>query len=58
MYKVTEDLWWWEIYTWYFNSLKKAEKFLNENVKDIDWKWLQLWFDNWTWSLHKVTHNK
>lgn len=53
MYRVLENVDW-EIFTRYFHSLKNAEKFLNDNVEDIDWKKLWLNFDNWTRSLYKI----
>lgn len=53
VYRIMENIDW-EIFTRYFHNLENAEKFLNENVTDINWKKLWLNFDNWTWSLYEI----
>lgn len=56
IYRVMENLWTWEVNTWYFYNLWEAEAFLYEQLHIVDELDENFWlnYDNGTWSLYEV----
>lgn len=56
IYRVMENLWTWEVNTWYFYNLWEAEAFLYKQLHTVDELDENFWlnYDNGTWSLYEV----
>ena len=56
IYRVMENLWTWEVNTWYFYNLWEAEAFLYKQLHTVDELDENFWlnYDNGTWSLYEI----